>query len=110
MRIRFNRKMNGFKKFAVNSYHYIETKQVIQMEILIEIPEKKAPFVLELLRNLKFLKIKQPDNQGTFENFQKQWNALSLQLPQGEPDISEEEIAAEIREVRANRNRDKHAE
>jgi hypothetical protein len=77
------------------------------MEILIEIPEKKAPFVLELLRNLKFLKIKETGNQGSFEDFQSQWNALSLRLPQGEPDITEDEIDAEIREVRANRNQNK---
>ena len=101
--------MNGFNKFAVNSYHYIETKPVILMEILIEIPEKKAPFVLELLRSLKFLKIKQPDSQGSFEDFRKQWNALSSQLPQGEPDISADEIAAEIKQVRANRSLHKHA-
>jgi hypothetical protein len=75
------------------------------MEIIIDIPEKKAPFVLELLKNLKFLKIRQPDSQDSFRDFRNQWAKIASQLPQEDPDMSEEEILAEIKEVRAGRNR-----
>lgn len=73
------------------------------MEITIEIPEKKAPFVMELLRNLKFLKIKYPDGKSNIADFLQQWNNISAQLPQDDPDISEDDIMEEIRAVRRNR-------
>ncbi|WP_439582252.1 hypothetical protein [Dyadobacter bucti] len=75
------------------------------MEITIEIPEKKAPFVMELLRSLKFLKIKQPESNHSFEDFRQQWMKLADELPKAEPDITDEEIESEIKAVRANRNR-----
>jgi len=75
------------------------------MEIIIDIPEKKAPFVLELLKNLKFLKIRKPEPQNSFNDFRQQWAELSGRLPQTDPDITEEEILAEIKAVRAERNR-----
>ena len=75
------------------------------MEITIEIPEKKAPFVMELLRNLKFLKIKQPVSNHSFEDFRQQWTKLANDLPKTEPDMTAEEIEAEVKTVRANRNR-----
>nr|WP_295929221.1 hypothetical protein [uncultured Dyadobacter sp.] len=74
------------------------------MEIIVDIPEKKAPFVLELLKNLKFLKIRRPEPQGSFADFRSEWAELSSRLPQTEPDITEEEILAEIKAVRAARN------
>lgn len=75
------------------------------MEIIIDIPEKKAPFVLELLKSLKFLKVRKPDEQGSFADFSQQWAELSSQLPQTDPEITEEEILAEVKAVRAERNR-----
>lgn len=75
----------------------------ITMEIIIEIPEKKAPFVLELLKNLKFLKIRKPDTQASFIDFRQEWAELSSQLPQTDPDITEEEIHAEVKAVREER-------
>jgi len=74
------------------------------MEIIIDIPEKKAPFVLELLKNLKFLKIRKPESQTSFDDFRREWAELSSSLPQTDPDITEEEILAEIKAVRASRN------
>ena len=74
------------------------------MEIIIDIPENKAPFVMELLKNLTFLKIRKPESQDNLRSFRDQWAKLSGELPQGEPDITEEEILAEVRAVRANRN------
>jgi hypothetical protein len=73
------------------------------MEIIIDIPESKAPFVLELLKNLKFLKIRKPEAQTSFADFRQQWTELSSRLPQTDPDITEEEIFAEIKAVRAER-------
>jgi hypothetical protein len=73
------------------------------MEIIIDIPEKKAPFVLELLRSLKFLKIRKPDPKSSFVDFRNEWAKLSSRLPQTDPDITEEEILAEIKAVRAAR-------
>ncbi|NIJ50871.1 hypothetical protein [Dyadobacter arcticus] len=75
------------------------------MEITIEIPEKKAPFVMELLRSLKFLKIKQPAPNHSFEDFRQQWMKLASDLPQNDPEITAEEMEAEIKAVRKNRNR-----
>jgi hypothetical protein len=75
------------------------------MEITIEIPEKRAPFVMELLRSLKFLKIKQPVSNHSFEDFRQQWMKLASDLPQNDPEITAEEIEAEIRTVRRNRNK-----
>ncbi|MHA4737334.1 hypothetical protein [Dyadobacter sp. MSC1_007] len=75
------------------------------MEIIIDIPEKKAPFVMELLNNLKFLKIRKPDSQTSFTDFRKEWAELSRRLPQNDPDITEDEILAEVKAVRAERNR-----
>lgn len=74
------------------------------MEIIIDIPEKKAPFVLELLKSLKFLKIRQLEPQASFIDFRKEWADLSGRLPQTDPDITEEEILAEIKAVRAARS------
>ncbi|PSL19854.1 hypothetical protein [Dyadobacter jiangsuensis] len=74
------------------------------MEIIIDIPEKKAPFVLELLKSLKFLKIRQPEPQASFVDFRNEWAELSGRLPQTDPDITEEEILAEIKAVRAARS------
>jgi hypothetical protein len=75
------------------------------MEIIIDIPEKKAPFVLELLKNLKYLKIKKSEPQGSFSDFRREWAELSNRLPQTDPDITEDEILAEIKSVRGERNR-----
>lgn len=70
------------------------------MQLTIEIPDNKVPFVMELLKNLKFLKIK---TEPTID-FRKNWDELSAALPQTEPDITEEEIMNEIKAVRRNRN------
>lgn len=74
------------------------------MEIIIDIPENKAPFVLELLKNLKFLKIRKAETQNSFADFSQQWAELSSRLPQTDPDITEDEILAEVKAVRAGRN------
>lgn len=74
------------------------------MEITIDIPEKEAPFVLELLKNLKFLTIRKAEPQNSFADFRSEWAKLSSRLPQTDPDITEDEILAEIRAVRAARN------
>lgn len=79
------------------------------MEITIEIPEENAPFVIELLNNLAFLKIKRSDTKMSVESFREKWKTLSATLPQGEPDISEEEIAEEVKAVRAERIRRENA-
>lgn len=69
------------------------------MQLTIEIPENKVPFVMELLKNLKFLKIK---TESTVD-FRAKWAELSAVLPQTEPEITEEEIMNEIKTVRQNR-------
>lgn len=71
----------------------------MNMEIIIDIPENKAPFVLELLKNLKFLKIRKPETLNSFTDFRQQWTELSSRLPQTDPDITEEEILAEVKAV-----------
>lgn len=76
----------------------------LTMEIIIDIPEKKAPFIMELLDNLKFLKIRKPDSQTSFTDFRNEWAELSRRLPQSDPDITEDEIFAEVKAVRAERN------
>lgn len=43
------------------------------MQLTIEIPENKVPFVMELLKNLKFLKIK---TESTVD-FRAKWAELS---------------------------------
>ncbi|ACT94971.1 hypothetical protein [Dyadobacter fermentans] len=75
------------------------------MEIIIDIPEKKAPFVLELLKNLKFLKFRKAEPKGSFADFRSEWAELSSRLPQTDPDITEEEILAEVKAVRAERSK-----
>lgn len=74
------------------------------MEIIIDIPEKNAPFVIELLKSLKFLKIRRPEAQSSFTDFRSEWAKLFRRLPQTDPDITEEEILTEIKAVRAARN------
>ncbi|QRR02862.1 hypothetical protein [Dyadobacter sandarakinus] len=74
------------------------------MEIIIDIPEKKAPFVLELLRNLNFLKFRTAEPRDSFTDFSNEWTELSNRLPQTDPEITENEILAEIKAVRAERS------
>ena len=69
------------------------------MQLTIEIPDNKVPFVMELLKNLRFLKIK----SEPIADFRTMWAELSAALPQTEPDITEEEIMDEIKAVRQNR-------
>lgn len=71
------------------------------MQITVEIPESKADFVLELFESLPFLKIK---TQDSFADFADEWKMLSANLPQTEPNVSQEEIMQEIRSVRRKRS------
>lgn len=75
------------------------------MQITVEIPENKAPFVMELFKNLPFMKIK--PQTDSFADFKEVWATLSASLPQTEPGMSEEEIMEEVRAVRRKRNQRK---
>ncbi len=75
------------------------------MQITVEIPESKAPFVMELFRSLSFIKIK--PQMDSFANFKEEWASLSASLPQSEPDMSYEEIMEEVRAVRKERDQRK---
>ena len=59
---------------------------------------------MELLRNLNFLKFRTAESKDSFVDFSHEWTELSKRLPQTDPDITEDEILAEVKAVRAQRN------
>lgn len=73
------------------------------MQVTVEIPENKVSFVMELFKELPYLKIKSEGN--SLADFRQEWAAISAKLPQTEPDMNEVEIMQEIRTVRRERNR-----
>ena len=70
------------------------------MKLMIEIPDNKVPFIMELLSKYKFINFKPEIPKKMEKDFEQEWKSFSKSLYQGSMDITNDEIDAEIKAVR----------
>ena len=73
------------------------------MKMIIEVPDNKVPFIMELFSKFEFINFKTEIPKTLENNFEKEWKAFSSKLNQSQPKITNEEIDTEIKAVRQGR-------
>ena len=46
------------------------------MDLLIQVPEKEAPFFMELLKKFDFVKVKKADNSPVLDSLERSFNQM----------------------------------